>query len=66
MQNPNDPIQIPTFLKSNEVDYECELAILIGKRCKNVSRGDALKYVLDYTWPTMFPRAIGKSSGSLT
>jgi 2-keto-4-pentenoate hydratase/2-oxohepta-3-ene-1,7-dioic acid hydratase in catechol pathway len=49
VQNPNDPIQIPTFLKSNEVDYECELAIVIGKRCKNVGRADALKYVLGYT-----------------
>ena len=49
VQNPNDPIQIPTFLKSNEVDYECELAIVIGKRCKNVKRADALKYVLGYT-----------------
>lgn len=48
LQNPGDPIQIPTFLKSDEVDYECELAVVIGKRCKNVSRNDALKYVLGY------------------
>jgi 2-keto-4-pentenoate hydratase/2-oxohepta-3-ene-1,7-dioic acid hydratase in catechol pathway len=31
------------------VDYECELAVVIGKRCKNVSRADALDYVLGYT-----------------
>ena len=49
LQNPNDPIEIPTFLKSDEVDYECELAVVIGKRCKNVGRADALKYVLGYT-----------------
>ncbi|MDB6028659.1 MAG: 5-carboxymethyl-2-hydroxymuconate isomerase [Verrucomicrobiales bacterium] len=49
LQHPNDPIEIPTFLKSDEVDYECELAVVIGKRCKNVSRNDALKYVLGYT-----------------
>jgi 2-keto-4-pentenoate hydratase/2-oxohepta-3-ene-1,7-dioic acid hydratase in catechol pathway len=49
LQNPNDPIEIPTFLKSDEVDYECELAVVIGKRCKNVRRADALKYVLGYT-----------------
>jgi len=49
LQNPNDPIEIPTFLKSDEVDYECELAVVIGKRCKNVRRDDALKYVLGYT-----------------
>src|SRR4051812_10332703 len=48
VQNPNDPIEIPTFLKSDEVDYECELAVVIGKRCKNVRRADALKYVLGY------------------
>jgi 2-keto-4-pentenoate hydratase/2-oxohepta-3-ene-1,7-dioic acid hydratase in catechol pathway len=49
LQNPNDPIEIPTFLKSDEVDYECELAVVIGKRCKNVRRAEALKYVLGYT-----------------
>ncbi len=41
VQNPNDPIEIPTFLKSEQVDYECELAVVIGKRCKNVRRADA-------------------------
>ena len=49
VQNPDDPIELPTFLKSDEVDYECELAVVIGKRCKNVRRADALKYVLGYT-----------------
>lgn len=48
-QNPGDPIEIPTKLASHEVDYECELAIVIGKPCKNVSREDALNYVLGYT-----------------
>jgi 2-keto-4-pentenoate hydratase/2-oxohepta-3-ene-1,7-dioic acid hydratase in catechol pathway len=48
VQNPDDPIQIPTFMKSDEVDYECELAVVIGKKCKNVSRADALKNVLGY------------------
>lgn len=33
----------------DEVDYEGELAIVIGKRCKNVSEADALDYVLGYT-----------------
>jgi 2-keto-4-pentenoate hydratase/2-oxohepta-3-ene-1,7-dioic acid hydratase in catechol pathway len=31
------------------VDYECELAVVIGKPCKNVSKADALSYVLGYT-----------------
>ncbi len=49
VQNPNDPIFLPTHLKSDEVDYECELAVVIGKECKNVGRGEALDYVLGYT-----------------
>lgn len=49
VQNPGDPIVLPRHLASEEVDYECELAVVIGKRCKNVSRADALDYVLGYT-----------------
>jgi len=49
VQNPGDPIFIPTFLASQEVDYECELAVVIGKSCKNVLRAHALDYVLGYT-----------------
>lgn len=46
---PGEPILIPTHLKSDEVDYECELAVVIGCRCKNVSRANALDYVFGYT-----------------
>jgi 2-keto-4-pentenoate hydratase/2-oxohepta-3-ene-1,7-dioic acid hydratase in catechol pathway len=49
VQNPGDPIEIPQGLASKEVDYECELAVVIGRRCKNVSRANALDYVLGYT-----------------
>ena len=49
LQNPGDPIEIPTRLASHQVDYECELAVVIGKRCKNASKADALSYVLGYT-----------------
>ncbi len=49
LQNPEDPIEIPTHLASSEVDYECELAVVIGKRCKNVRKEEALDYVLGYT-----------------
>ena len=34
---------------TNRVDYEAELGIVIGKRCKGVSPGQALDYVLGYT-----------------
>lgn len=49
LQHPNEPILIPTHLRSDEVDYECELAVVIGKPCKNVRRENALDYVLGYT-----------------
>ncbi len=49
LQNPHDPIQLPRHLKSDRVDYECELAVVIGRECKNASPEDALTYVLGYT-----------------
>jgi 2-keto-4-pentenoate hydratase/2-oxohepta-3-ene-1,7-dioic acid hydratase in catechol pathway len=49
LQNPGDPIEIPTQCASSQVDYECELAVVIGKPCKNVRREQALDYVLGYT-----------------
>ena len=49
VQNPGDPIVLPTTLKSNEVDYECELAVVIGKDCQNATKDNALNYVLGYT-----------------
>jgi len=49
VQNPGDPIVLPRHLRSEEVDYECELAVVIGKRCKNVPKETALEYVLGYT-----------------
>lgn len=47
--NPDEAIILPRHLHSDQVDYECELAVVIGKRCKNVSAADALDYVLGYT-----------------
>ncbi len=49
VQNPGDPIELPRTLRSDSVDYECELAVVIGRDCKNASRADALSYVLGYT-----------------
>lgn len=49
VQNPGDPIILPRHLESDAVDYECELAVVIGKDCHNVSRDDALNHVLGYT-----------------
>lgn len=49
VQNPGDPIVLPRHLASDEVDYECELAVVIGRTCKNVARDAAIDYVLGYT-----------------
>ena len=49
LQNPGDPIILPRHLRSDRVDYECELAVVIGRLCKSVSRDRALEYVLGYT-----------------
>jgi 2-keto-4-pentenoate hydratase/2-oxohepta-3-ene-1,7-dioic acid hydratase in catechol pathway len=45
-----NPIVIPKICQNpEEVDYECELAVIIGKPCKDVSVDDALNYVFGYT-----------------
>ena len=49
VQNPADPIMLPRHLKSDAVDFECELAVVIGSECKNVSPDKALEHVLGYT-----------------
>ena len=49
VQDPGAPIELPRWMASARVDYECELAVIIGKRTKNVPRAEALNYVLGYT-----------------
>ncbi len=47
---PGDAITIPASCDpAGEVDYECELAVVIGKPARNVSVASALSYVLGYT-----------------
>ena len=47
---PGDQILLPACCHHGpEVDYECELAVIIGKTARNVSQADALDYVLGYT-----------------
>lgn len=43
----NAPIVLPTI--SETIDWEAELAIVIGRRAKAVSEADALEYVFGYT-----------------
>ena len=40
LNNPFDPIPIPR--RSDQIDYEAELAVVIGKAAKNVSRDNAM------------------------
>jgi 2-keto-4-pentenoate hydratase/2-oxohepta-3-ene-1,7-dioic acid hydratase in catechol pathway len=47
LNHPFDPIPIPRL--SSQIDYECELAIVIGRTAKHVARERALDYVLGYT-----------------
>ena len=49
VQHPGEPIVLPRWMTSAKVDYECELAVVIGRAAKNVPRAEALDYVLGYT-----------------
>lgn len=49
LQHPGGPIVLPRRLRSDSVDYECELAVVLKTACHNVSRADALNHVLGYT-----------------
>jgi 2-keto-4-pentenoate hydratase/2-oxohepta-3-ene-1,7-dioic acid hydratase in catechol pathway len=45
---PNDVVELPAGV-SDQIDYEAELAIIIGKGGKNISREDAMSHVFGYT-----------------
>jgi 2-keto-4-pentenoate hydratase/2-oxohepta-3-ene-1,7-dioic acid hydratase in catechol pathway len=47
LANPGDPIRIPH--RSNCVDYECELVIVIGRTGKDIPRQQAMDHILGYT-----------------
>jgi len=44
---PSSPILLPRV--STQIDYEGELAVIIGTRCKEVSEQEALQYVAGYS-----------------
>ncbi len=44
---PGDPIRLPP--NSTQVDYEAELAVVIGKRGTRIAESDAHKYIAGYT-----------------
>jgi 2-keto-4-pentenoate hydratase/2-oxohepta-3-ene-1,7-dioic acid hydratase in catechol pathway len=41
-------VRLPRFLRSDKVDYEGELAVVIGRDCRNVTPAQALDHVLGY------------------
>jgi acylpyruvate hydrolase len=47
LTGPNNPILIPRV--SSQIDYEGELAVIIGTRCKEISEQEALQYVAGYS-----------------
>lgn len=49
VQHPGGPILLPRGLRSDEVDYECELAVVIGKQGKNIPESEAMDHVFGYT-----------------
>ena len=48
LTNPGNPVRIPK-VSPDAVDWELELAVVIGRRAKGVREADALKYVAGYT-----------------
>ncbi|MFT4066376.1 fumarylacetoacetate hydrolase family protein [Paraburkholderia sp.] len=44
---PYDSVHMPSV--SRELDYEAELAVIIGKRCRHVSRDQAASVIFGYT-----------------
>ena len=48
--SPGDPIRLPAACENGpEVDYEAELAVVIGRTARNVTEAAALAHVLGYT-----------------
>lgn len=45
---PGQPVQLPGAV-STQIDYEAELAVVIGKGGRNISRDQAMKHVFGYT-----------------
>jgi 2-keto-4-pentenoate hydratase/2-oxohepta-3-ene-1,7-dioic acid hydratase in catechol pathway len=48
LTNPGGPIVIPGS-SPDQIDWECELGVVIGARCRDVEEADALGYVAGYT-----------------
>ncbi len=47
LAGPDQEISLPSV--SEQIDYEAELAVVIGRRCKDVDQAAAMDYVFGYT-----------------
>ncbi len=62
---PDEPVVYPAI--SARVDHEGELALVIGKRCRNVSEADAAQVIFGYTVANdVTARDLQKSDGQWT
>lgn len=48
LTHPGDPIRIPA-VSPDQIDWELELGVVIGRRCSRVTEAQALDYVAGYT-----------------
>jgi 2,4-didehydro-3-deoxy-L-rhamnonate hydrolase len=48
LTHPGEPVQIPS-ISPNAIDWEIELAVVIGRKGKHIKEADALEYVAGYT-----------------
>lgn len=46
---PTDDVQLPGAAVSEQIDYEAELAVIVGQGGKNIRQADAMKHVFGYT-----------------
>ena len=46
---PGQPIRVPAKLRSDEVDSEAELAIVLARDCRNATRENAMHHVAGFT-----------------
>lgn len=46
---PHDTVRLPDPAISAQIDYESELAVIIGRKGRNISRGRAMDHVCGYT-----------------
>jgi 2-keto-4-pentenoate hydratase/2-oxohepta-3-ene-1,7-dioic acid hydratase in catechol pathway len=49
LQNPGDPIKLPASQPTTQPDYEAELAIILKKDARNLTKANAMDYVLGFT-----------------